>query len=66
MIVKLNNKIYETESGTTLQTFIESLGIKPAGIAIAIDYEVVPRELWSTTILSDGVELLLIHAVSGG
>ena len=66
MIVKLNNKPYEIEVDTTLASFIESLEIKPQGIAIAINYEVIPKELWETTVLSADMELMLIHAVSGG
>ena len=66
MIVKLNNKPSEIEVDTTLASFIESLEIKPQGIAIAINYEVIPKELWETTVLSADMELMLIHAVSGG
>ncbi|WP_203558276.1 sulfur carrier protein ThiS [Bacteroides sp. 224] len=64
--IQLNNKPYKIEVGTTLISFIESLEIKPQGIAIAINYEVIPKELWETTILSNDMELMLIHAVSGG
>ncbi|NDV64444.1 sulfur carrier protein ThiS [Bacteroides sp. 224] len=66
MTIQLNNKPYKIEVGTTLISFIESLEIKPQGIAIAINYEVIPKELWETTILSNDMELMLIHAVSGG
>jgi sulfur carrier protein len=66
MKVILNDKPYDVAEGTSLAAFVESLGLKPQGIAVAIDYEVVPRERWGDTMLSDCLELMLIHAVSGG
>jgi sulfur carrier protein len=64
--IKLNDKSYEVAAGTSLAVFIESLGLKQHGIAVAIDYEVVPKDQWEATILSDKLELMLIQAVSGG
>ncbi len=66
MNIKLNDKWYEVGEGTSLAAFIESIGLKPNGIAVAINYEVVPREQWAETVLTDRVELILIQAVSGG
>ncbi|GHT65140.1 thiamine biosynthesis protein ThiS [Bacteroidia bacterium] len=66
MEVILNDKQYEIKENTTLSAFVESLGLKPEGIAIAINYEVVPKDEWAKTILADKMELMLIHAVSGG
>ena len=66
MTIKLNDQYYEVREGTSLATFIENIGLKPNGIAVAIDFEVVPKDKWAETILSDRLELMLIHAVSGG
>ena len=66
MEVILNDKPYTVEENTSLAVFIESLGLKPEGIAIAVNYEVVPKEQWTKTILTNKMELMLIHAVSGG
>lgn len=64
--IKLNDKEYSIEEGTTLQIFIDSLNIKQQGIAVAIDYEVIPKAKWRDIVLVTGQELMLIHAVSGG
>jgi sulfur carrier protein len=64
--ITVNDKPHKVEEGMSLASFIESLGLKPQGIAVAINYEVVPKEQWPGTILSDHLELMLIHAVSGG
>lgn len=66
MKVKLNDKSYEIAEGITLGKFIGELGIQLQGVAIAIDYEVIPKSQWDATILKDGMELMMIHAVSGG
>ena len=66
MIIKLNDKPYEVAEGTTLDKFIESLEISLQGIAIAIDYEVIPKNGWPDKKLEDGMSFMLIHAVSGG
>jgi sulfur carrier protein len=64
--VKLNQKEYAVEEGTSLAAFIASLGLSPRGIAVAVADRVVPKTEWDDTILTDGMELMLIHAVSGG
>jgi len=66
MVVKLNDKLYEIGEGTTLDRFVESLGIRIQGFAVAVNYEVVPKSQWSAVMLVDGMELVMIHAVSGG
>ncbi|MDR2765065.1 MAG: sulfur carrier protein ThiS [Tannerella sp.] len=66
MTILLNDKPYEVAEGTSLAAFVERLGLQPQGIAVAIHYEVVPKDRWADTILSDRLELMLIHAVSGG
>lgn len=66
MTIKLNDQYYEIEEGISLAGFIESIGLKPNGIAVAIHFKVIPKDKWSETILSDKLELMLIHAVSGG
>lgn len=66
MTIKLNNQDYEVDEGMTLASFIEKIGLEPNGIAVAINYKVVPKSAWTKTILTDKLELMLIHAVSGG
>ncbi|MDR0743530.1 MAG: sulfur carrier protein ThiS [Tannerella sp.] len=66
MVVKLNDKSYDVAKGTTLDKFIGTLDVPLQGIAIAIDYEVIPRSQWDEILLKDNMELMLIHAVSGG
>ncbi|MCD7932910.1 MAG: sulfur carrier protein ThiS [Tannerellaceae bacterium] len=66
MIIKLNDTPYEVEEGTSLLAFLEKLEIKKEGVAVAVNYQVIPKTEWESTILSTGQDLMLIHAVSGG
>jgi sulfur carrier protein len=66
MNVILNDKPYEVAEGTTLEQFIESLGVQVQGFAVAVDYEVIPKNRWHETVLEKGMVLMMIHAVSGG
>lgn len=66
MTIRLNDRDYEVKEGTSLAAFIEGIGLKSQGIAIAVNYEIIPKKQWAETILYDKMELMLIHAVSGG
>ncbi|MDR2085555.1 MAG: sulfur carrier protein ThiS [Dysgonamonadaceae bacterium] len=66
MTIILNDKPCEAPEGVSLAAFIENLGLKQEGVAVAINYEVIPKDQWAETILSDRLELMLIQAVSGG
>ena len=66
MIVQFNDKPQEVAEGTSLEVFIKSLDIQLQGIAVAVNYEVIPKHEWNKTTLIDGMTLMLIHAVSGG
>jgi thiamine biosynthesis protein ThiS len=75
--VKLNGSAYEVKEGETLAGLLKQVrgkmdskigdsGNWGGGIAAAVDYEVVPREQWEQFVLMEGMELMFIHAVSGG
>lgn len=66
MKITLNEQSFEVEEKITLQAFMDSLQRSLDGLAVAIDYEVIPRNTWDDVILVDGMSLIAIHAVSGG
>ncbi|MDR3309167.1 MAG: sulfur carrier protein ThiS [Tannerella sp.] len=66
MNVILNDKTYEVVEGTMLEQFVKSLELPSQGVAIAIDYEVIPRHQWCEILLTDGIVLMMIRAFSGG
>lgn len=65
MIVMVNEKQVEVDEQTTVATLLESLGFPDRGIAVAMDFSVLPRSDW-TTKLFDGARLEVVTAVQGG
>ena len=69
MIVVVNEKQVEVDEQTTVAALLESLGFPDRGIAVAIDFAVLPRSDWATQ-LSDfsgrPVRLEVVTAVQGG
>ena len=65
MIVIVNERQVEVDEQTTVAALLESLGFPDRGVAVAIDFSVLPRSDWATT-LSDGARLEVLTAVQGG
>jgi len=50
----------------TLAALIESLGMKPDRVAVELNRDIVPRDLWPNTKLTEGDRLEVVHFVGGG
>jgi thiamine biosynthesis protein ThiS len=50
----------------TLAALVESLGMKPDRVAVELNRNIVPRNRWPETQLSDGDRLEVVHFVGGG
>jgi len=50
----------------TLSALVEHLGMKPDRVAVELNREIVPRDRWPHTRLSDGDQLEIVHFVGGG
>jgi sulfur carrier protein len=50
----------------TLSALVEHLGMRPDRVAIELNREIVPRDQWAETRLSDGDRLEIVHFVGGG
>lgn len=68
MNVSVNGKEHITHEGASLASLLEDLSISrdEKGIAIALDYEVIPRDLWERTVISCGMKIEVVRAVAGG
>lgn len=66
MKIYINRELAEVGESQTLSEILESRGIGPAGVAVAINNRVVPRAAWLSTHLADGDTLTVIKAVCGG
>lgn len=65
MIVLVNDKRVEVDERTTVAGLLESMGFPDRGVAVALDWSVLPRSGWATT-LSEGARLEVVTAVQGG
>jgi sulfur carrier protein len=65
MIVMVNEKQVEVDEQTTVAALLESLGFPDRGIAVAVDFSVLPRSDWATK-LFDGARIEVLTAVQGG
>lgn len=64
--VRLNGEARELPEGTTLEAAVAVLTAAPAGIAAAVNGDVVPRSSWALTALRDGDQVEVVTAVQGG
>lgn len=66
MTVTLNDKTVNIEQQTTLGKLLEQQGVKPNGIATAVNGNVIPATKRNTTTLADGDKIIIITAFYGG
>jgi sulfur carrier protein len=55
-----------TLSAESLAALVDQLGMKSDRVAIELNREIVPRDLWAQTSLRDGDRLEIVHFVGGG
>ena len=65
MIVTVNDERMQVDEHTTVAALLEQLGFPDKGIAVALDWAVLPRSAWDET-LSDGARVDVVTAVQGG
>jgi sulfur carrier protein len=67
MKVQINGEEREFNvSPLTLAALVETLGMKPDRVAVELNRDIVPRNLWAETMLNEGDRLELVHFVGGG
>ncbi|MCZ0727578.1 sulfur carrier protein ThiS [Mycolicibacterium iranicum] len=65
MNVIVNDEAVEVDDRTTVSGLLDHLGIPENGIAVAVDWSVIPRSQWDT-VLTDGAKIEVVTAVQGG
>jgi len=66
MKLKINGEEKEIADGLTIIALLEDLKIRPARVVVERNREIVPREDYGTTLLTDGDTLEIVHFVGGG
>ena len=65
MIVTVNDERVEVDDSITVAALLTRLDFPDRGVAVALDWSVLPRSRWDST-LSDGARLEVVTAVQGG
>jgi sulfur carrier protein len=65
MIVTVNDERVQVDDEITVVALLRRLGFPDKGVAVALDWAVLPRSRWNRT-LSDGARLEIVTAVQGG
>ena len=66
MTLTINGENRDFDGITTLSDLLSRLGMKPDRVAIELNRELIRRDHWSETKLSNGDKLEIVHFVGGG
>ncbi|RAY13089.1 thiamine biosynthesis protein ThiS [Actinomadura craniellae] len=66
MQVIVNGTPREVPAGTTVAALVSAVTTAAAGVAAALNDEVVPRALWTETAVREADRLEVLTAVQGG
>ena len=68
MRLTLNGEPHELPDGATVADAVDASGAPEsrAGVAVAVDGEVVPRGSWGRQTLAEGQQVEVLQAVQGG
>jgi sulfur carrier protein len=66
MKIQLNGHEREFAAPLSLSKLVEQLGMKEDRVAVELNRNIVPRDKWSQTALSEGDRLEVVHFVGGG
>jgi len=66
MTLTINGENREFSSIRTLSDLVTHLGMKADRVAIELNRELIPRDRWNATQLSDCDKLEIVHFVGGG
>ena len=66
MKLQINGDDRDFASPLTLAGLVEQLGMKQDRVAVELNRDIVPRDKWPQTNLSEGDRLEIVHFVGGG
>jgi len=62
----VNGREKQFEAPPTVAALLESLGVRPDGVAVAVDRQVVPRSRYAEEQVQEGQQVEILRAVGGG
>ncbi len=64
--IELNGQDYGVPAGHTLQELVGRLGVAGQAVAVAVNRQVVPRQLWPARELQANDKVDVVRAIGGG
>lgn len=66
MHIQLNGEPFELPDGATVTDLLVRLDAAGKRIAVELNLDIVPRSQHAATVLHDGDQLEVVHAIGGG
>lgn len=66
MQIQVNGEARSLDAGSTLLQLIQTLELEGKRIAVEINEEIIPRSVHGDTVLNDGDNVEIVHAIGGG
>ncbi len=66
MKLLINGQEREVSDGATLPKIIEYIGFRRDLVAIQLNLDVIPKDRWDQTTLTEGDRVEIVHMVGGG
>ena len=64
--ITVNGEEKEFASGLSIGRVLDQLQIRPARVVVELNRNIVPRDAYGATMLSEGDKLEIVHFVGGG
>lgn len=66
MTIFINGEQHELTEGMSVEVLLRALEMEGMRLAIERNSEIIPRRLYPSTMLEDGDEIEIVHAIGGG
>lgn len=66
MRIQLNGESHELPDGLTVADLIVRLDLAGRRVAVELNLDIVPRSQHAATVLRDGDQVEVVHAIGGG
>jgi thiamine biosynthesis protein ThiS len=66
MEIRVNGETRQWDRSLTVRDLLEALGVRPDGVVVERNLEIVPRERITEEMVEDGDSLEIIRLVGGG
>jgi sulfur carrier protein len=66
MHIQLNGERYELPDGQSVADLLQRLELTGRRLAVELNRDIVPRSQHAATVLADGDQIEVVHAIGGG